>query len=184
MLQLQGLLGPHAQHRTCFSPWLWPCKSCLAPPRKVATYHTDQIQQRRAGRRRLSSCRPDPQLSFHQQRLRPRLRRPSRLRCEGQDDGDSSNAGGGGKRPPKKQSGKPFQWLRQALSGLRSQRAARVVFNVVALLLLMRFWPLNGRHPLAGDAATIPIDVRLSARSPCCWCSLQHRVLALSLAKS
>ena len=163
MIQLQGVQGPHAQHRTCCSPWLLPCKSPPAPPGTAAACHIDQAQHWRASRRRLSSCRLAPQLSSHPQRPRPRLRRPPRLRCEGQDDGDSSAAGGGaggGKRPPKKQSGKPFQWLRQAVSGLRSQRAARVVFNVVALLLLMRFWPLNGRHPLSGDAATIPIDVR------------------------
>lgn len=164
MLVLQGVQGPHAQHRTCFSLWLLPCKPSPAPPGTTTAGRIDQTRHWRASRRRLPSCRPAPQLSFHPQRPRPRLRRPVRLRCEGQDDGDSSSSagggGGGGKRPPKKQSGKPFQWLRQALSGLRTQRAARVVFNVGALLLLMRLWPLNGRHPLSGDGATIPIDVR------------------------
>ena len=152
------------QHRTCFSLWLLPCKPSPAPPGTTTAGRIDQTRQLAGEQEATAIMQASPAAVLPPAAAAPRLRRPVRLRCEGQDDGDSSSSagggGGGGKRPPKKQSGKPFQWLRQALSGLRTQRAARVVFNVGALLLLMRLWPLNGRHPLSGDGATIPIDVR------------------------
>lgn len=113
-----------------------------------------------------------------------------RLRCEGDSDEGENHGSSGGRRPPKKQSRKPLQWLRQALGGMRAQRVLRVSFNIGVLLMLMRFWPLTGRNPLNGNAASIPIEACMHAgRSfPCSECTQQlcsestfvpHRMCAL-----
>ncbi|CAL8466132.1 g5668 [Coccomyxa elongata] len=48
------------------------------------------------------------------------------------------------------------------LGSVRSQKSIRIIFNVAGLLLLMRFWPLNGRNPLTGDSANVSIEVPFS----------------------
>ncbi len=81
-----------------------------------------------------------------------------RVRCkaEGNEEDDKQNDG---RRPPPKRSRKPLGWLREVLGSVRSQKSIRIIFNVAGLLLLMRFWPLNGRNPLTGDSANVSIEV-------------------------
>jgi hypothetical protein len=84
-----------------------------------------------------------------------------RVRCDGDGSSDDEKPNNGS-RPPPKRSRKPLGWLREMLGSIRSQKAVRITFNVVALLLLMRFWPLNGKNPLTGDSGNVSVEVRFS----------------------
>lgn len=80
--------------------------------------------------------------------------------CEG-DSSDDEGKQNNGSRPPPKRSRKPLGWLKEVLGSMRSDRAMRVIFNIAGLLLLMRFWPLNGRNPLT-DSANVSVEVQPS----------------------
>ncbi|KAK9902089.1 hypothetical protein WJX75_003893 [Coccomyxa subellipsoidea] len=84
-----------------------------------------------------------------------------RVRCDGDGSSDDEKPNNGS-RPPPKRSRKPLGWLREMLGSIRSQKAVRITFNVVALLLLMRFWPLNGKNPLTGDSGNVSVEVPFS----------------------
>jgi hypothetical protein len=79
------------------------------------------------------------------------------VKCEADEEDDKPSSG---RRQPPKRSRKPLGWLREVLASVRSQKSMRVVVNVIGLLVLMRFWPLSGRNPLTGEAATVSVEVR------------------------
>ncbi len=180
--------------------WTSVADKCAAPiDRSPCPLHARPPQCRPcAGQRKLrTNAAYRPQL-YHQftqqpvfrQRTSILLRRQGkdrgalqRVRCdgEGSDDDEKTNNGG---RPPPKRSRKPLAWLREVLGSVRSQKSLRIIFNVAGLLLLMRFWPLNGRNPLTGDSANVSVEVGASTLRACYsqdYCMLVSSFLCLVL---
>ena len=61
--------------------------------------------------------------------------------------------------------GRPWGWLAQLAGRLKIQHPVRFILNFVALLALMRFWPMSGqRHPL-GVSEPITVQVTLGLTS-------------------
>jgi len=61
--------------------------------------------------------------------------------------------------------GRPWGWLAQLAGRLKIQHPVRFVLNFVALMALMRFWPISGqRHPL-GVSEPITVQVGLGLPS-------------------
>lgn len=146
-----------------------PCPWHARPP-QISASHGLRRYKRAAAAIQKKIWQPDAIRAFPSQhnssgkrqlvREYGRRRSPPTVKCEGEDEGEKPSSN---RRPPPKRSRKPLGWLRQVLASARSQKAVRVLVNVMGLLLLMRFWPLNGRNPLTGQAANMSLEVRSNA---------------------
>lgn len=134
------------------------CRACFGQRRlhRLASFRSqypEMFTQHLCRRQSLSGLSRTPGLKMRSTGALQRVR----CKAEGNEEDDKQNDG----RPPPKRSRKPLGWLREMLGSVRSQKSFRIIFNVAGLLLLMRFWPLNGRNPLTGDSANVSMEVRL-----------------------